>query len=152
VIGVLLAALFVFVALALNGAVSLDPQVIARSATYVIVGAVALFFLHLFVFGELTTDEKKRTLVIIVLFCAAARFWSGFEQWGPSRNIFAFAHTDRSFPGGLCPAGVHPAGFYPSLNAMFIIAVAPLYAWFWVALARRMMEPSLPIKFGLGLI
>ncbi len=152
IIGTLLTGLFVFVALALNGTFVLDPQVIARSATYVIVGMVALFFLHIFTLGDLTTDEKKRTVVIIVLFCAAALFWAGFEQSGSSLNIFAFDHTDRSFLGGLFPDGVHPAGFYQSLNAMFIIALAPLYAWFWVALARRMMEPSLPVKFGLGLI
>src|SRR5690606_31790115 len=109
VIGALLAALFVFVALALNRAFVLDPQAVARAATYVLVGMVALFFLHIFTLGGLTTDEKKRTVVIIVLFCAAALFWAGFEQSGSSLNIFAFDHTDRSFLGGLFPAGVHPA-------------------------------------------
>lgn len=152
VIFALLAALAVFTVLALNGKVALDARAIAESATWVIVGMVALFFIYVFTLGGLDVTEKKRTVVIIILFAAAALFWAGFEQSGSSLNIFAFDHTDRSFLGGLFPAGVHPAGFYQSLNAMFIIALAPVYAWFWVALAKRMMEPSLPIKFGLGLI
>ena len=152
VIVIALAVFFGYMALVLNGQFTLNPVLLAEKVTYIIVAMATLFFAFVLLFGGLTTDEKKRTVVIIVLFLSTALFWAGFEQSGSSLNLFADRYTDRSFLGGFFPEGVHPAGWYQSLNPFFIIALAPLYAWMWVALARRMMEPSVPVKFGLGLI
>src|SRR5690606_13703645 len=44
------------------------------------------------------------------------------------------------------------AGQFGSLNAFFIITLAPLFAWLWIALAKRKLEPSTPGKFALGII
>ena len=62
--------------LAATGVITLDAQAIGRSMTYVIVGAAVAYFAYIFLLGGLNSDEKKRVLVIAVLFLAAAVFWS----------------------------------------------------------------------------
>ena len=85
--------------------------------------------------------------VIIVLFFAAAMFWSGFEQSGSSLNLFAERYTIREFGGFEIPAS-----WFQSLNPVFIIILAPLYSMLWIGLARRHLDPSTPLKFAVGLI
>jgi POT family proton-dependent oligopeptide transporter len=82
-----------------------------------------------------------------VLVAACAVFWSGFEQAGSSLNLFAERYTQRVFGSFEIPAS-----WFQSLNAMFIILLAPLYSMFWVWLARRHLEPAAPAKFAVGLI
>ena len=45
-----------------------------------------------------------------------------------------------------------PASWYQSLNPVFIMALAPVFAWVWLALNRRGQEPSTIVKFSLGLV
>jgi POT family proton-dependent oligopeptide transporter len=92
-------------------------------------------------------EERKRLYVIGVLFLAAAVFWSFFEQAGSSLNLFASELTQRNFFGF-----EFPASWFQSLNPLFIIALAPVFAWLWVWLANRGKEPSSPGKFVFGLI
>jgi proton-dependent oligopeptide transporter, POT family len=82
-----------------------------------------------------------------VLVLASAVFWSGFEQFGSSLNLFAERFTIREFGGFEIPTT-----WFQSLNPLFLIALAPLYSMFWVRLARRHLEPSAPAKFGFGLL
>ena len=131
----------------LTGALSFNPVALAKSSANLILGIAAVYFGYLFFFAGLDSDEKKRTFVILVLFFAAATFWSGFEQAGSTLNLFAERYTDR-FIGGF----EIPAGWYQSLNAVFIIAFAPVFAAFWVNLARRNLDPSIPLKFAIGLL
>ncbi|RYE37969.1 MAG: MFS transporter, partial [Hyphomicrobiales bacterium] len=56
-------------------------------------------------------------------------------------------HVDREFFGWSVPASM-----FQSLNAAYIVTLAPLFAWAWTALARRDAEPSAPFKFGLAVI
>ena len=45
-----------------------------------------------------------------------------------------------------------PAGYFQIFNPFFVITLAPLLAAVWIALARRNLNPSLPVKFALGLL
>ncbi|MDO4587941.1 MAG: oligopeptide:H+ symporter [Planctomycetia bacterium] len=45
-----------------------------------------------------------------------------------------------------------PATWYQSVNPLGIVLFAPLFAGLWVFLGKRNLEPSTPIKFGIGLI
>lgn len=141
--GILAAVVFA----GLAGVYAINAQAFAEYTTYIILAAAVGFFGYVLFFGGLDTAEKKRVLVIITLFIGAAIFWSGFEQAGSSFNLFAERFTQREFFGW-----EHPAGWYQSLNAMFIIILAPFFAWFWVALARRNWEPSIPGKFALAMV
>lgn len=44
---------------------------------------------------------------------------------------------------------VVPASIFQSLNSIFVVLFAPLFAWLWIKLGRR--EPSAPTKMALGL-
>lgn len=130
-----------------TGAMQIDARAFAENAGVVIVLLAAAYFGWLFWRGGMTHIEKQRVGVIVVLFIGAAMFWSGFEQAGSSLNLFADRHTDRVMFGWEMPAS-----WLQAVNPLFIITLAPFFAWFWVFLARRNLNPSIPAKFALGLI
>jgi POT family proton-dependent oligopeptide transporter len=105
----------------------------------------AAMFAWLILGRDWSAVERKRSLAILVLFLASAVFWSAFEQAGSSLNLFAERSTNRSLLGF-----EFPASWFQFLEPAFIILLAPLFAWLWVALGRR--EPSSPTKFSLGLL
>jgi len=105
------------------------------------------YFAALFLTGNWTKDERGRIVAIIVFYVAAALFWSSFEQAGSTLNLFADRLTDNSVFGL-----EFPSTWWQSVNALFIIALAPVFAWLWVWLNRRRREPSTPFKFSLGLL
>ncbi len=142
----LLALAFIMMA-ALNGALTIDAVALAQVSTYIIAGLGALYFVYLFVFGNLSVDERDRVIVLIVLFIACAVFWSGFEQAGSSLNLFADRYTIREFGNFTIPAT-----WFQSLNPVFIIVLAPFYSMIWISLARRNLDPSSPLKFAIGLV
>src|SRR6188768_3794651 len=120
---------------------------------FVVQTALAVFFFgYVLMSKELDGPAKKKIGVIIVFFFCAILFWGGFEQQGTTFNTFAFDYTDRSLGGGFFPDGQHPATWYQSINPAFIIILAPFFAWFWVWLGMRNMDPSAPMKMGLGLV
>jgi len=92
-------------------------------------------------------EDRDRMLVATALILFQIPFWALFEQAGSSLNLFADRAVDRTMFGFEIPASV-----FQSLNAMFIITLAPLFSMLWVGLARRGLEPSTPMKFVLGLL
>jgi proton-dependent oligopeptide transporter, POT family len=145
----LVATLFLFLAmLQLFGVVDLTTAVgLAAAGGVVIVTLSAFYFGYMFVAGGLDPTERKRLAVIAVLFVFSAVFWSGFEQAGSSLNLFARDLTDRVIGGWEMPAS-----FLQSVNSLFIILLAPVFAWLWIWLHRRNAEPSSPMKFAFGLL
>ena len=146
-VGVAVAALTLVVASGVLGWLQFDPRSLARGGTVLIVLVAVAFLAGLVLFGGLSRDEKRRIGVIAILFVGAAMFWSGFEQAGSSLNLFAERHTDRTLFGFTVPAS-----WLQSINPLFIITLAPFFAWLWVWLAQRNLDPSIPAKFALGLI
>jgi len=135
------------VVLGLTGIVTFDPVSFAQGATYVIVAIAAFYFAYVFLFCGLNRAEKEGVGSILVLFLVSALFWAGFEQAGSSFNLFAERYTLRDFAGFEIPAA-----WFQSLGPVFIIGFAPAFAWLWVWLARRNLDPSIPLKFAFGLI
>jgi POT family proton-dependent oligopeptide transporter len=129
------------------GWVPLDPVGLARASTLVIAATTVLYFAYLLLAGNLSALEKRRVLVIVVLFIGSVLFWSGYEQAGSSLNLFAERYTDRALG-----SFVVPASWFQSLNPVFVITFAPLVAWVWIALARRHLKPSAPASFAIGVI
>jgi proton-dependent oligopeptide transporter, POT family len=145
-LGAGLAILAIVVVLGATGIMPLDPQWIARNMTIVLVGLAVLYFAYIFSAGGLDGNEKKRVVVIFVLFVFAAIFWAGFEQAPTSLNLFARDFTDRQFGGWEMPAT-----WFQSINSLFIIICAPLFGALWVRMAKSGREMSSPGKFALGL-
>ncbi len=131
------------------GWVPVNAVSLAQLVTYVIVGMVVLYFLYYFVAAGLTAEERKRGVVLVVLFLGSALFWSGYEQAGSSLNLFAERYTDRAL-GWL--HFVVPTGWFQSLDSAFIFIFAPFLAWLWIALAKRNLNPSAPAKFAIGVM
>jgi POT family proton-dependent oligopeptide transporter len=141
-----LGALALVVVLTASGVITLNPQVIGRYMTGVMLAMAVLFFASVFLTGGLNRDEKKRVAVIFVLFVFATVFWSAFEQAPTSLNLFARDFTDRQLGGFEIPAT-----WFQSVNSAFIILFAPVFAAIWVGLARRGVDLSSPAKFSVGL-
>ncbi|MGN6643618.1 MAG: peptide MFS transporter, partial [Verrucomicrobiota bacterium] len=142
-------AVVLVLALGLTGVLVLNPVVIAGLMSYVILGIAVIYFVCLFLFAGLDHSEKQRVGMILVLFFASALFWAGFEQAGSSFNLFAERFTDRQL--GWFNFEV-PATWFQALGPIFIILFAPVFAWLWVKLARRGLDPSIPVKFAFGLL
>ena len=129
------------------GWIPMDALRLGHGAAYVIAGMGILYFAYYFLFADLTTEERRRGVVLVVLFIGCALFFSGFEQAGSSLNLFAERYTDRMILNFEIPSA-----WFQSLNSVFIVLCAPFFAWLWIALARRKLNPSAPAKFALGLM
>ena len=92
-------------------------------------------------------EERDRLIVVGILILFSLIFWALFEQAGSSLNILTDRGVDRVIFGWEVPASM-----FQSLNAGFIFTIAPIFAMLWIALAKRNMEPSTPIKFSIGIV
>jgi POT family proton-dependent oligopeptide transporter len=96
-------------------------------------------------FGIFLKDEDSRRLAaILIFFIAAIIFWAVYEQAGSSLALFAEDLTRNEIG-----TWKFPSSYFQSVNAIFIVAVAPIFAWLWIWLGHR--QPSTPFKFALGL-
>ena len=134
------------------GVIPVTITSLAQIFAYGMVAVGFLFFGYVLLFGGLSREEKGRVLLIALFFLCAALFWAGFEQAATTFNLFAQDFTDRSWLGASFPGGVHPASWYQSANPTFVVLFAPVFAWLWVALGKRNLDPSSPAKFGLALL
>jgi proton-dependent oligopeptide transporter, POT family len=147
--GLGLTILISVIVLILIGIIKIDPIWLAERTSYVIISMAVLYFAYLFLFGKLDGTEKKRIAVIAVLFVASAIFFAGYEQAGSTLNLFAERHTDRFISFLKFET---PASWFQSVPAAFVLLLAPIAAGIWIFLARRQKDPSIPVKFGLGLL
>ena len=131
----------------LLGLWNIDPVPLANILTVIITLISLFYFFYILVFGGLNRNETKRVLMIFVLFIGAALFWSGFDQGGSSFNIFAKEYTNRIILGW-----EYPASWLQIINPLFVVILSPFMSYLWIYLGKRMLDPSLPFKFGLGLI
>ncbi|MEM1229092.1 MAG: peptide MFS transporter [Pseudomonadota bacterium] len=100
-----------------------------------------------FSLARCTPIERDRMLAVLVLIAVSVVFWALFEQAGSSLNLFADRNVDREIFGMTVRASQ-----LQSLNPMFIILLAPLFAALWPALARRGWEVSTPLKFAIAVL
>ncbi|CAM3187885.1 peptide MFS transporter [Rhodothermus bifroesti] len=143
-----MAALIVVVGyLIATGHFPIALETLAQSLGVIVVVVTLLFFAYIFFFGGHTALEKRRLGVILWLFVLAALFWSGFEQAGSSLNLFARDLTNRQLGDWEMPASM-----LQNINPLFIILFAPIFGWLWTWLAQRQANPSIPVKFALGLL
>jgi len=91
--------------------------------------------------------EFQMMLAACVLIVFNVVFWTLFEQAGSSLTLFANRNTDLSVFGLFTMT----AGQTQFFNAFFIVALAPFFSMMWTGLARRGLEPSIPVKFGVAL-
>ncbi len=111
-------------------------------------GIIGLVYLGITIFkGTKGKVEWSRVSVILVLAFFNLAFWSGFEQAGTSFNTFANEATDRVVFGWEIPAS-----WFQSINALFIVILAPLFTVIWTKLSKKNLNPRTPNKFGFSLV
>jgi proton-dependent oligopeptide transporter, POT family len=146
IVGASVAIIALLVVLAMTGVMTINPVSIAQRMTVVIVAMALLYFAYVFIGGGLNGEEKKRVVIIFLLFVFAAIFWSAFEQAPTSLNLFAHDFTDRVVFGWEMPTL-----WLQSANSVFVIALAPVFGMIWIALGKRGRAPSSVAKFAWGL-
>ena len=90
-------------------------------------------------------QDSKRMAAILVFFFAAEFFWAIFEQTGSSISLFADKLTHNVAFGQS-----FPSSWWQSVNSIWVILLAPVFAYLWIALGHK--QPSSPMKFALGLL
>jgi len=95
--------------------------------------------------APLSSDDIDRMKVILIMSMFSVIFWAGFEQAGGLFTIYAADFTDRTIMGIEIAASS-----FQSLNAMFIILLAPVVASVWVKMGAK--EPTSPKKFAIAML
>jgi POT family proton-dependent oligopeptide transporter len=94
---------------------------------------------------QFTKDDWNRVFVVLMMLAFSATFWFVFQQAGSTLTLFGKEYTNR-FIGSF----EVPASWAPSVNAILIVALGPLFAWIWTKRGGKF--PSSPIKFAMGLL
>ncbi len=110
-----------------------------------VTGAVALIFIIYYALFKLEKEAREKLIALTVLIIFTIVFWALFEQAYTSLNLFADRILDREIFGV-----TFSAGQFLSLNALFIIGFAPVFAWLWVKLGKY--NPNTAIKFSIALM
>ena len=140
----LLAAAVLF---ALSGVVHIDGALLASFASWAVSLLAVAYFAYLLFFAGLSRTERKRVLVMVALFVGSVTFWAGYFQQGASFNLFAARYTDMHILGWGAPPGV-----LQSLDSLFVIILAGVFAALWIALGKRDRDPPVAAKFGVALL
>jgi POT family proton-dependent oligopeptide transporter len=142
------AAVLVFVvagALNSRGVIKITAESLSDALGWFLL-AVSIGVFAWMIFGKgWSTEERKRAAAIFVLFIASCVFWGAYEQAGSSLNLFAERNTNRHVLGY-----EFPASWFQWVQPLFVLILAPLFAWLWLRLGKR--EPSSPAKFSVGLL
>lgn len=93
----------------------------------------------------LTKEEKQRMSVIFILTTFIIFFWAGFEQAGSSMTLYTDSYIDRTIGSWTISTEL-----FQSVNPLFIVVLAPIFAWFWGSKTGAKM--STPVKMSLGMI
>ncbi len=110
-------------------------------------GAILVLYVILTAVLKLPSEDRDRIFAAMFLIIGSILFWALFEQAGSSLNLLTDRMVDRNIFGMEVKASV-----FQSVNAIYIVMLAPVFAGAWTWLGRRGIEPSAPAKFGLAMI
>ncbi|MCI9845164.1 peptide MFS transporter [Flavobacterium pectinovorum] len=117
----------------------------AVSMTLMIAGAVSVVYIIYYSITQLDKKAREQLMALTILIVFTVIFWALFEQAYTSLNLFADRILDRDFFGHTISAGQ-----FLSFNALFIILLAPVFAWLWVKLGKY--NPNTAVKFSMALL
>ncbi|AIY02189.1 dipeptide/tripeptide permease [Arthrobacter sp. PAMC 25486] len=121
----------------------------AENLKWVIVAVVILatiaYFAVILANKTLTGLERSRVYSFMPLFLASAVFWSLFQQQFTVIALYSDKRLDRSILGWEVPAS-----WVTSINPVFIIILAGVFAAVWTKWGPR--QPGTPVKFSAALV
>jgi POT family proton-dependent oligopeptide transporter len=107
--------------------------------------AAVIYFVVILSSKHITPVERRRVYAFIPMFIASAVFWSLYQQQFTVVTIYSDKRLDRNLFGWEMPVS-----WVQSINPIFIIILAGVFAAMWTKLGDR--QPSTPIKFALGTV
>lgn len=141
----------VYVALGALCAIPIFYYLLSMEATNLLIILAALFaILAVLLLVEGVSHGKvarDKVIAMLLIFIFNMLFWMFFEQAGSSFTFLAENIVNRDFGWA-----VFPTAWFQSVNSLAIITCAPIVAAVWMFLERHKLNPSIPRKFGLGLI
>ncbi|MGM8361501.1 peptide MFS transporter [Flavobacterium sp. ARAG 55.4] len=117
----------------------------AVSYSLMIAGAASFVYIVYYSITQLDKKAREQLIALTILIVFTVIFWALFEQAYTSLNLFADRILDRDFFGHTISAGQ-----FLSFNALFIILLAPVFAWLWVKLGKY--NPNTAVKFSMALL
>ncbi|MCA0132480.1 peptide MFS transporter [Winogradskyella alexanderae] len=90
---------------------------------------------------------RDRMIALLIFMVINISFWACFEQAGTSLTLFADRNVDREILGWTMPASM--TQFF---NPFFIIVFGSIFSVMWVKLSAIGKNPSIPMKFALGIL
>ncbi|WP_059173810.1 peptide MFS transporter [Bacillus sp. FJAT-27445] len=144
IIGIVVVALAVLIAIAIpTGLLTFKSFINLVGVLGILIPT--LYFIVMYRSPKTNDVERSRLIAYIPLFIASVMFWAIQEQGSTILASYADNRTQLNIAG----MEISPA-FFQSLNPLFIIVLAPVFAWMWVKLGKR--QPSIPQKFSLALL
>lgn len=137
----LLGYLFTMIAL-----LYIDARVVSY-LPYLLLGSAVVIATVIFSDKTLLAQEKRGVIVIFIVAFFVIFFWSAFEQSGAALVFFADEQTDRHI--ALIDKEV-PTSLFQSFGSIFLVLLAPFFAWLWTRLGKS--QPSSPAKMAFGLL
>jgi len=131
--------------LAATGQIEITAQRISAALGIVLILVSLAIFAWLLLGPGWSIIERERSGAILVLFVASSVFWAAYEQGGSSLNLFAERSTRHVVLGF-----DFPPSWFQFVPSLFVMILAPVFAWLWIALGKR--NPSIPSKFAWGLV
>jgi POT family proton-dependent oligopeptide transporter len=123
---------------------TLGAEALQYVLTALFVGLAAMLLIEGIRTGAVARDK---TIAMLIIFAFNILFWMFYEQAGNSFTFLADQIVNRDL-GGF----IFPTAWFQSVPALAVIMLAPVAAWLWVWMAKRNQNPSIPRKFGLGLM
>ena len=121
------------------------PANLASTIAYVVIGASVIYFVLILRSPRVNATERKHVFAFIPFYIASAAFWALFQQQFTFVAAYSDARLDRHLFGWEMPAS-----WVQSINPVFIVLLAGVFATMWTKLGKR--QPRTSVKFGLSLI
>jgi len=109
---------------------------------------VALLYFIIEVIKLKQINAQKKLIAAFVFIFFYFLFNAIYEQSGGSLALFAKGNLDHNLLG----LNILPNAVNNSANTLFVIVLSPIIGLLWIALAKRKLEPSTLIKFGIGFL
>ena len=147
ILGVVALAVGLLVVALVTRTLVIDPVWLAKAFVYIIVACTILYFCYLLFGARLTKEERKGVLAILSFFATSVIFYMGYEQQGSSLNLFALRYTELHLGNFEMPAS-----WLQAVPAVGVLIFAPFFAWLWLWLSKRNIDPAIPVKLSFGLL
>ncbi len=119
----------------------------AETNLILIVASIGIIAALLFYLFKEQSEQRRKMIACLILIVISVGFWATYNQTFTSLMLFADRNMTKELLGFTIDAE-----FTQFFNPLFIVVLSPILSWLWVRLDRDKLNPSTPLKFGLGIL